>query len=126
MNYTNKIWRITDLVKEIGKWKTEFELTNDIEKLNEIQHFQNLIYLLFNSRFDTGLILKTEDTRLHIGICFHVENTIVISFEMFEKYQRKPCYKNLFCIGNSEVPYKIQYQLAEFILQDDKILEFFR
>ena len=124
--YTNKLWRITDLVRLIGAWKSEFEKASDIEKLNDNINIQNLIYLLFNTSNDCGLLIQKRDSRLSIRICVHLEDFIVINFEIFGKYKKRPCYENMLIIDDNETHLKIQYLIAEFILKDDKISDFFR
>ena len=125
-HYINKVWRITDLVRLIGAWKSDFELIYDIEKLNSIQHFQDLIYILFNSLHDCGLVIRKNDKRLYVNLCFHMEGSIVINFEVFEKYKKRSCYESLLVIDDNKEPCDIQYIIADHIWKDDNILEFFR
>ena len=132
-NNTNKVWQITDLVKKIGKWKSEFEKTANVEQLNNNNDFQNLIYLLFTCEYDSGVVVRKDSTepnepnRLMIKICKHNPPFYLIHFEIYKKHKRTPCYDNIYLIEYlKETPLKIQRKLSVFILENHILLDFFK
>ena len=58
MNFTQKVWSITDLIGVIGSFKKLFEHASDIEKLNESTAFQHLVFHVFGHTFDSSLIVR--------------------------------------------------------------------
>ena len=129
MSYTNQVFRITDLVKIIGSFKKEFELADDIRRLNDNSLFQQLILLIYNSLHDAGIITKNEkEERLQIKICFCLKiiPLIIIDFKIYEKYKKKHKYRNMFFINPDDKAYITQQDLSKFILDQDVLLSFFK
>jgi hypothetical protein len=129
MNFTQKVFQITDLIKYIGKFKKQFEDADNIDKLNNTYIFQNLICLIFGNKceHDSGLIIKNgEDDRLIINICFHNHNHIHIRFTTFQKYQRNPYYFDFILLNKNIIPIDNQYLFSTFIINDSILLPFFK
>ena len=131
--YTNKVWKISDLIKLIGSYKGEFENATDIEKLNKVQTFQHLVYHVFSdSEFCNGLVIRNtlNEHRLLISICKHKRPTVLISFSCFKKYKRIPYhFDTLFLNLDNERcnnPTLEQRKLSTIILNDGILFEFFR
>ena len=133
MNNTGKVWQITDLVKLIGKWKSEFEKVWDVEQINNNNDFQNLIYLLFICNYDSGVVVRKNSTehnepnRLMIKICKHNSGFYLIHFEVYQKRKRTPEYETMHLIEYLITdPIEIQMNLAELIIDNDTLLQFFK
>ena len=127
LKYTNKLWTITDLIKEVGKWKTEFENIADIEKLNQSHSFQSLVYHVFYRQYDSGIIIrnKMNNDRLHISICKHQYPDIITSFELYGKYKKRPFYVDTLFLDFNKMPIDNQRVLANFVLNDTMLFHFF-
>ena len=125
MRYTEQVFRITDLVKYIGKFKHQFELVSDIEKLNNSFDFQHIVFHIFHNKFDTSIVLRNETERCKITVCFCEPPTVNVIFKVFKKYKRKPFYVDNM-IFNMEKQSNIQYNLANWILYDKFLLPFFK
>ena len=124
-----QVWRITDLIKLIGKWKHEFEKAIDIEKLNRIEVFQHLVYHIFNpSEFDSGLIIRNtlNEDRLMISICRHKQPFVLLSFSCLEKYKRIPYHFDTLSLNLDHSSVDNQSQLGTMILNDNILFHFFR
>ena len=126
--YTHELWAITDLIKEIAKWKTEFENIADIEKLNATRLLQHLVAIIFNCNSDNGVIKYDNRTgeRLNIRVCKCDENSIIVQTELFKKYKRIPYHYDMFFLDKNSNPVDSQRLLAEWILNDQLLLHFFR
>ena len=123
----SKAFAITDIVKIIGDFKNQFERASDIEKLNNLTAFQNLVFELFSCKNDSGIIIRNEnEDRLEIRICFHNSTYITIQFICYEKYKRIPYYYEPLFLDKQHKSIDLQYQLSEYILNDNMVLEFFK
>ena len=93
MSFVQKAFRITDLIKEISKWKHEFEVASDLENLNKSTSVQHLVFHVFGRISDSGLIIRDRycKDRLHISICKHKKPIIIVTFEILAKRKRIPC-----------------------------------
>ena len=126
--YTYKLWQITDLINVISKYKHEFENIADIEKLNQVYSFQSLVYHVFYKKYDSGIIIrnKMNNDRLHISICKHQYPDIIISFELYGKYKKRPYYVDTLFLDFNEIPVDNQLVLANHVLNDIMLLHFFQ
>ena len=127
MKFTQKVWRITDLIKEISKWKHEFEVASDLQKLNESTSFQHLVFHVFGRISDSGLIIRDRycNDRLHISICKHKKPIVVITFEILHKRKRTPYYFDIIFLDMNNSAIHNQRLLAERVLNDNLLLPFF-
>ena len=127
MNFTQKVWSITDLIGIIGSFKKMFEHASDIEKLNESTSFQHLVFHVLARGFDSGLIIRDRYSRdrLHISICKHRKPIIVVTFEILEKRKRIPYYFDILFLDSNSSAITNQRKLAEMILNDSLLLPFF-
>ena len=128
MSYINKVWRITDLIKVIGRYKKEFETISDIEKLNSTRLFQHLVAIIFSCKCDNGVIKYDNRTgeRLNIRVCKCDQQTIIVRTELFKKYKRIPYYCDTLFLDKNSNPVDNQRILADWILHDQLLLPFFR
>ena len=80
MNHIQKVWTVTDLIKEIGKWKTEFERVSDIENINNNFCFQHLIGLVFYCNCETSLVKYNSQNRdrMQVQVCRCNPNIAVV------------------------------------------------
>ena len=126
--YANKVFAITDLTKYIGSFKHQMEQCMDIEKLNKIFSFQSLVYHLFHHIYDSGITVRNtiDDNRLSIRICKHKNPIIPITFEVFEKHKRIPCYYDILFLDFKDKPIDNQNKLANHILSDEILFPFFQ
>ena len=121
-----QVFTITDLVKKIGHYKKEFEEAQDIYYLNNNFHFQQLILLIFNNIYDSGLTIKNknqDDQRLMIKICKH--KPILLTFEIFQKYKRIPYYVDQLFLDVKKSALYNQKEISKYILNDSMLLNFF-
>ena len=128
MNSIQHVWRITDLIKKIGKWKHEFERVSDIEQINNTYLFQHLIPLIFYLKCENGVVkynAKNGD-RMRIHVCKCNPNISVVQFDLFEKYKRTQYYHDSIFLDNDKEPLVNQRRLSEWILNDWLVLDFFR
>ena len=127
MSSTQKVWAITDLIKEIGKWKTEFEIANDIEKLNNTYLMQYLVGLIFYCNCETSVIKYNDKNRerMSVHICKCYSNITVVQFDIFEKYKRIPYYHDNILLKNNESALENQRSLGKLVLNDPLLVEFF-
>ena len=125
--YTDLIWSITDMIKLIGKWKSEFEVASDIEKLNNTQMFQIIMVHIFYYEYDTSLLFKNaQQQRLIIKICKHKPNVIIIELNVLDKYKRKPRDILILVVDKNEHSCEQQLRLSKYILKNDTLLSFFK
>ena len=68
MNYACKVFAITDLVRCIGDFKYEFELAHDIQQLNNMTAFQELVFRTFYCKCNTCMMIKHNNKMLNIKI----------------------------------------------------------
>ena len=115
---------ISDLVKLIGSYKHDFEKVSDLEKLNNVKQFQELIYKVFNCKYDTGMILKQSDSRLNIRLCFHNRDCMIIYFGAYQKYRKISYYEDTLILNRCDSAITLQRQLSEFILYDTILLSY--
>ena len=128
MSSTQKVWAITDLIKEIGKWKTEFEIANDIEKLNNTYLMQYLVGLIFYCNCETSVIKYNDKNRerMSVYICKCNPNITIVQFDIFEKYKRIPYYHDNIFLKNNKCALENQRMFVEWVLNDPLLVEFFR
>ena len=127
--FTNKVCGIKDMIELIGDWKHHFERASDIEQLNESHKFQSLIFQIFHNEYNSGLLLRNNNTdkRLNITISKHSNKKYVfITFEAFEKYKKIPYYRDILVIKTEDTPIKSQRKIALDILNDNMLLKFFQ
>ena len=125
MNFTQKVWSITDLIRVIGSFKKMFEHASDIEKLNESTSFQHLVWHVFARIYDSSLIVRHNTERLRISICKHRRPMVIVTFEILEKRKRTPFYFNILFLNSNESALTNQRKLAERVLYDSLLLPFF-
>ena len=126
MNAIQQVWRITDLIKLIGSLKHDFEHNIDIEQINNTYLFQHLIPLIFYLNSESGIVkynAKNGD-RMRIQICKCNPSTTVIQFDLFDKRKRTPFYYDSILLHNIEKPFANQRILAEWVLNDQLLLNF--
>ena len=72
--------------------------------------------------------IHNQDTqvRLHIKICKHKKDVTIINFLCYEKYNRKGCYLDTLFLDYKENSLYNQRIVAECILNDNILLQFFR
>ena len=128
MNAIQQVWRITDLVRLIGLFKHNFEHIMDIENLNNTYLFQHLIPLIFFIRSDSGVVKYNDcnGERMRIEICKCNPNISVVQFDLFHKHKRTQYYHNTIFLNNKDQPLANQRKLAECILNDTLLLDFFK
>ena len=128
MSSTQKVWAITDLIKEISMWKTEFEIANDIEKLNNTYLMQYLVGLVFFCKCETSVVKYNDINRerMSIHICKCDSNITVVQFDIFEKYKRLPYYHDYMLLKNNTCAVENQRLLSTWVLNDPLVVEFFR
>ena len=124
--YTNKVWKIKDLVKHISKFKHQFENASDIERLSNNNDYQHILYHIYNYRTDNGLVIRKNDERLVVNICLHKKPYITLTFKCYEKYKKIPYYFDITFLNTNEKAINNQRLIANRILNDDMLLEFFR
>ena len=127
--YANRVFSISDLLKHIGKFKHEFESASDREKINDNFDFQHILFHIFHNKFDTGIIMKDNTDRLKMKVCFCNPQYIDIIFDCFEKYQRIPYYSDNIIFSAQQIDTEsltAQYELANFIINDNILLPFFQ
>ena len=124
--FAKKVFSITDLVIEIGKWKSMFEYQWDIEKLNNTYLFQHLIGIVFYLGCDNGLVKYNEKigNRMRIEVCKCNRNTTVVQFDLLKKYKKTPYYNDGILLNNNDKSLHNQRKLAEWILNDQLLLDF--
>ena len=124
----HKTFAITDILKIIGDWKTEFERVSDIENINNNLCFQHLIGLVFYCNCETSLVTYNHRNRdrMQIKVCKCNPNITVVQVDLFEKYKRTPYYHDSLFLYNDETPLANQRILSECVLNDSVLLEFFR
>ena len=118
----NKVWRISDLVKMIGEFKHQFELAQDVEKLNMSYSFQSLVFHVFYYEYNNSAIIRNtiSTDRLHISIIKSKYPSVVITFELYHKYERLPYYFDiLFLDFNNNNALHNQFILKQHILNDN-------
>ena len=127
MNFTQKVWLITDLIRVIGSFKKLFEQASDIEKLNKSPAFQHLVFHVFARISDSGLIIRDSYSkdRLHISICKHKKPMVIVTFEILAKRKRLPHYFDILFLNSNESALTNQRKLAERVLCDPMLLYFF-
>ena len=125
MKFAQKVWRITDLVKMISKWKHMFEQVSDIEQLNESTTFQHLVWHIFGRIYDSSLIVRHNTERLHISICKHKSPLVITTFKILEKRKRIPYYFDILFLDSNSSALTNQRKLAQRILNDSLLLPFF-
>ena len=126
MKFAQKVWRITDLIKEISKWKHEFEVASDVENLNKSTSFQHLVWHVFGRIYDSSLIIRHNTERLNVSICKHRKPIIVITFELLHKRKKLPYYFDILFLDSSDNAIDNQRLLTERVLNDSLLLRFFR
>ena len=126
--YTNKIFSCLDIIKLISQYKHEMEYCIDIEKLNQVGSFQSLVYHLFRFNCDCGVIIRnrTNNERLVIKICKCKQPLVLVMFKTFEKYKRLPYYIDTLFLNFNNSPIHNQNILAQHILNDNIIFNFFK
>ena len=124
----NKVWRISDLIKTIGRFKHEFEKAQDVERLNTSHSFQSLVFHLFYYKYNSGLVVRNNynNDRLHISIINSKYPSVVITFEVYHKYKRLPYYFDILFLDCNNKSIINQSTLAQHILNDHMILSFFQ
>ena len=128
MNAIQKVWQITDLIRLIGSFKHDMEHNMDIENLNNNFCFQHLIGIIFFLKFDNGVVTYSDcnGERMRIEICKCDPNITVVQFDLFEKRKRTPYYFDSLFLINDNKPLDNQRILAECILNDLLLLDFFK
>ena len=125
----NKVWRISDIIKTIGKYKHQFEQAQDVERLNMSHSFQSLVFHLFYYQYNSGMVMKNtiSTDRLHISIIKSKYQSVVITFELYHKYKRLPYYFDiLFLDFSNNNALHNQFVLTQHILNDNMLLTFFQ
>ena len=125
----NKVWRLSDIIKTIGKYKHEFEKAQDVERLNTSHSFQSLVFHLFYYKYNSSVIIRNNHNkdRLNISIVKSKYPAVVITFEVYHKYKRLPYYFDiLFLYFNNNNALNNQLFLTQHILNDNMLLTFFR
>ena len=125
MNFTQRVWRISDLIGIIGSFKKMFEHASDIEKLNESTAFQHLIWHVFGRIYDSSLIIKHNTERLRISICKHKKPMVIVTFELLARRKRTPYYFDIIFLDMNNSALTNQRKLAERVLCDHMLLYFF-
>ena len=126
-NFTNKVFRITDLVKVIGKYKHEFENALDVARLNENVLFQDLIRAIFACQHDSCLFKRNKDEdRIKITICKHNDPIIIVTCFVNAKFKQKPYHVEMFFMSSNILPIHNQRKLSKWILDDSILLSFFK
>ena len=125
--YVEQVWRITDLIKMISKWKHEFEVASDLQKLNESTSFQHLVFHVFGHTFDNCMIVrnKCNSERLRVSICKHRKPLIIVTFEILAKRKKLPFYFDILFLDMNNSALTNQRKLADRILNDPMLLYFF-
>ena len=127
MNAIQRVWQIKDL-KAIGSFKHEMEHNIDIEQINNTYLFQHLIPLIFYLNSESGIVKYNakNGNRMRIQICKCNPNIMVMQFDLFDTRQRIPYYHNSIFLSNRDKPLANQRILAEWILNDQLLLDFFK
>ena len=115
-------------MNEIGKWKSMFENQCDIEKLNNTVFFQYLIPIIFYLKYESGITKYNakNDDRMQIQVCKCNSQITVIQMDLYHKRKRIPYYHDSILLNNNEKPLVNQRKLAEWILNDQLLLDFFK
>ena len=126
--YAQKLFAVTDLVSEIGKWKSMFEHQDDIQRINNTYLFQHLVPLIFFFKHETGITKYNakNDDRIQIQICRCDSRITVIQMDLYHKRKRIAYYHDSILLNNNEKPIVNQRKLAEWILNDSLLLDFFK
>ena len=126
MNAVNRVFRITDLVRLISKWKHLFEEVNDLTKLNNTPEFEHLMVHLFYFKENSGLLLRKNEERLSIKITLDTKPFIIVSVNIFEKYKKKPYFNDFMIVDMDDDPLINQQKVGKWILDDPILLCFFK
>ena len=128
MNAIQRVWQIKDLIKAIGSFKHEMEHNIDIEQINNTYLFQHLIPLIFYLNSESGIVKYNakNGNRMRIQICKCNPNITVIQFDLFHKRKRTSFYYDSVFLNNNNKPLANQRILAEWILNDQLLLDFFQ
>ena len=127
-SYADKLFAITDLVKEIGKWKSMFEHQDDIQRINITYLFQHLTPLIFFLNHESGITKYNDcnDDRIQIQVCKCDSRITIIQMDLYHKRKRISYYHDSILLNNNEKPIVNQRKLAEWILNDPLLLPFFK